>query len=97
MITKFQTDFENLDKPMGFFEDYDPQSFTKWVRGNGSTQNKNTGPPFDHTLFNPEGLFWGQLSLQYKAQCGKDVTNYFLANCSRSRCFLVDFNTYYKH
>ena len=61
MITKFQTDFENLDKPMGFFEDYDPQSFTKWVRGNGSTQNKNTGPPFDHTLFNPEGKFGSQL------------------------------------
>ena len=46
---------------MGFFEDYDPQSFTKWVRGNGSTQNKNTGPPFDHTLFNPEGIFWATL------------------------------------
>lgn len=50
-------DFEDFANPFGFFvQDHSDADF-EWSRGNGTTINKFTGPPFDHTTFEPEGHF----------------------------------------
>ena len=41
-------DFEDT-APMGFFSPTNPDAGFQWVRGNGTTANRHTGPPFDHT------------------------------------------------
>ena len=50
-------DFEDPDKPFGFFRQDDPTAHFQWSRGNGSTTNEGTGPPFDHTTFGPFGHY----------------------------------------
>jgi len=55
-----RTNFEDPDQPFGFLiqgeDGYEPADF-KWQRGNGTTNNKGTGPPFDHTQFSPSGHY----------------------------------------
>lgn len=50
-------DFEDPNEPFGFFRRDDPTSEFQWSRGNGSTTNEGTGPPFDHTQFDPFGHY----------------------------------------
>lgn len=51
------TNFEDPELPFGFFKQDHPSADFQWSRGNGTTVNKQTGPPFDHTLFSPEGHY----------------------------------------
>jgi len=55
-----RTDFEDPDQPFGFLiqgeDGFEPGDF-QWQRGNGTTNNKGTGPPFDHTTFGPDGHY----------------------------------------
>ena len=56
-FTRFN--FENPDQPFGFFNQDDTTPEFSWKRGNGSLGLGQTGsgPPFDHTDFNPGGHF----------------------------------------
>ena len=49
--------FENPDTPFGFFTQVHESSQFEWKRGNGTTLAMGTGPPFDHTHFNPSGHY----------------------------------------
>ena len=51
------TNFEDSSLPFGFFKQDHPSADFEWSRGNGTTVNKHTGPPFDHTIFSPEGHY----------------------------------------
>ena len=51
-----QTNFENNEKPFGIFEQPAPGMF-RWERGQGRTDNKGTGPPFDHTTWDNTGHY----------------------------------------
>ena len=45
---------------MGIFStgpDIAPDVQFAWSIGSGSTVNRDTGPPFDHTSFNPSGKY----------------------------------------
>ena len=50
-----RSNFEDADNPLGMFTQADEG--LQWTWGNGTTQNAGTGPPFDHTLFSPEGHY----------------------------------------
>ena len=50
-------DFENPEEPFGFFVQNSETPTFKWKRGNGTTSNEGTGPPFDHTWFDPTGHY----------------------------------------
>jgi hypothetical protein len=52
-----RTNFEDPVTPFGFFNQDHPAADFEWVRGNGSTTNHGTGPPFDHTIFSPSGHY----------------------------------------
>lgn len=52
-----RTDFEDPLLPFGFFQQDHPAADFEWQRGNGSTINHGTGPPFDHTIFSPIGHY----------------------------------------
>jgi len=58
--TYLRSNFEDPHHPFGMFSNSEngstPDSF-HWIRGNGSTGNLGTGPPFDHTLFSPKGHY----------------------------------------
>ena len=43
--------------PLAFFQQYDPQAFLRWTRGNGSSSGQTYAPTFDHTYFNNEGHY----------------------------------------
>ena len=50
---------------LGIFVQDDQFANFRWLWGQGRTQNASTGPPFDHTSFDPEGnyqAFFGQFS-----------------------------------
>ena len=49
--------FEDDKQPLGFFKPANPSAPFQWIRGNGSTSNRFTGPPFDHTKFSPDGHY----------------------------------------
>ena len=55
-----RTNFEDDAHPLGFFTQgegaFAPGDFV-WQRGNGTTNNQGTGPPFDHTTFSPTGHY----------------------------------------
>ena len=40
---------------LGIFVQDDQFANFRWLWGQGRTQNASTGPPFDHTSFDPEG------------------------------------------
>ena len=49
-------DFEDPDKPLGFFTQDNGDDF-RWQSFNGSSGYRGTGPPFDHTRFDPKGHY----------------------------------------
>jgi hypothetical protein len=50
-----KTNFEDPKNPLGLFTQ--EVVGLQWSWGNGTTQNEGTGPPFDHTMFNPYGHY----------------------------------------
>lgn len=52
-----KSDFENPSEPFGIFTQVDETPNFKWKLGNGTTSQDGTGPPFDHTHFNPMGHY----------------------------------------
>ena len=42
---------------LGIFTQDSLNATFKWLRGAGRSQNLSTGPPFDHTTFNPTGNY----------------------------------------
>ena len=52
-----QESFENPLSPFGYFQQDDEDADFKWSRGNGTTINTQTGPPFDHTYFDSNGRY----------------------------------------
>ena len=51
-----RTNFEDPLNPWGFFNETETSQDFKWQRGNGSII-AGTGPPFDHTTFEPFGHY----------------------------------------
>eukprot|EP00094_Tigriopus_californicus_P003057 TCALIF_02944-PA protein Name:"Similar to MALRD1 MAM and LDL-receptor class A domain-containing protein 1 (Homo sapiens)" AED:0.07 eAED:0.07 QI:0/0.76/0.71/0.94/0.84/0.87/39/446/2521 len=49
--------FNDFEADMGMFSDLDQESDFKWQLGQSTTDNRGTGPPFDHTTFGPEGRY----------------------------------------
>jgi len=62
-----RVNFEDLENPFGFFRQDDETTDFKFTIGNGTTINKHTGPPFDHTTFDPEGHYAFVASEKYDA------------------------------
>ena len=52
-----QINFEDPDEPYGFFSHISETAQFEWKVGNGTTSQEGTGPPFDHTHFNPLGHY----------------------------------------
>lgn len=52
-----RVNFEDYDNPWGFLQQDDATADFKFSIGNGTTINKFTGPPFDHTTFDPQGHY----------------------------------------
>ena len=57
LVTKF--DFEDPNKPFGFFTQSAPGAVFKWKRGssNGTAGVEGTGPAIDHTEFSKDGHY----------------------------------------
>lgn len=84
-----RTNFENPDEPFGFLNQDDPDADFKWSRGNGTTINQQTGPPFDHTLFEPDGHYLFIASEQQQAdEVAYLATPLFKAPAAEETCIV---------
>ena len=81
-----RTDFEDPVRPFGFFNQDHPAADFEWSRGNGSTANHGTGPPYDHTIFSPSGHYLYIGSEEHEPSARAFLTTPLLAPTTGGGC-----------